>query len=116
MWSLLIVTAALVHGHPAEFKAAWQKAKTRADLWNRWSHGDVNDDAYLFEFFEVMTPQEKEELWKSFREEAGRLGRVLDRQEKEYQDLMRRARQMDQQRKAQRPLYQPKPPPPPDMK
>ena len=108
MFGLVLLTVALVRDHPAEFKAAWEKAQARAALWDRHRHGLIDRDTFYREQFKLLTPQEEE------------VRRVLDQQQERLeQDLRRREavwKNIQEQRDRRRARRLVGPPPPPDKK
>ena len=59
MFELVILAAALVRDHPADFRAGWEKAKARAELRDRYRHGLIDATTLMMEEAKYLTPQEQ---------------------------------------------------------
>lgn len=107
MFELVLLTAALVRDHQADFKAGWERAKARTALWDRYRHGLINMATWLGEEKKYMTPQEQEEVWKAL--DPAKMRALLEEKRKK---IFKAA--SDASRQA-RPPVGPPPPKPPDM-
>jgi hypothetical protein len=106
MFELVLLTAALVRDHPAEFRQAWANAKALASLRDRYCHGLIDMETLLREGERYMTPQQKEEVWKAL--DPAKMRAILAEKRKK---IFKAA--SDAARQARPPVG---PPPPPDVK
>jgi hypothetical protein len=106
MFEMVIVVAALVRDHPADFKAGWDKAKARAELRDRYRHGLIDATTLMMEEAKYLTPQEQAAVRKVYQE-------WTERRERERAAKLRELRRAVERWKAR---GQQAPPPPPDMK
>jgi hypothetical protein len=73
MWALILAALCLAQTDGAEWRTAWQRAKARADLRDRYRHGRIDRDAYIREQFRLLTPQEEADVRRVLDEERKRL-------------------------------------------
>jgi hypothetical protein len=105
MWQLLVLSWALAHNHGPEWRAGWERAKARAELYDRYHHGRISGKELRRGLAEHLSPQE--EAW--FRQHGQDTLRRLEADISKREDFLRKAREEYQRRFVG-------PPPPPDVK
>jgi hypothetical protein len=109
MLELILLAAALVRDHPADFKAGWEKAKARTLLRERYRHGLIDAATMMEEEVKYLTPQEAAAFWKVAREELER----SEARARQREEALKRAVEAVERWKARNRVG---PPPPPDVK
>jgi hypothetical protein len=104
MWQLLVVCAALAHDHGPEFRAGWERAKTRAELYDRYRHGRIGGEELRRGLVRTMSPSE--EAW--FLQQGRDTLRRLDAETARREEFMRKALEQYRRRFGGPPPSEPK--------
>ncbi len=108
MLKMIVLMVALCQQHGPAFRAGWEKAKARADMWDRYRHGQIDRLTLAQEQLRLATPQEMDWFLKYTQS-------VLDeqkRRDKANDAMLQRINEAHERWKAKRLVG----PPPPDLK
>jgi hypothetical protein len=109
MWQLLVLCAALANDHGPEFRAGWERAKARAELYSRFRHGQISSKELTLGLAWHLTPKEEQAFRKQSEESLRRWEADTARREAS----IKKAKEEWERRKAKRLVG---PPAPPDAK